>query len=184
MPQTVKENAEERMGKAISALRRELATLRAGRTTPALLDRVQVEYYGAMMPLHQLANISTPDPRTLMIQPWDKSYLIEIERAILKSDLGLIPVNNGTLIRLAIPSLTEERRAEFVKHTKKFGEETKVAIRNIRRDANDEIKKLEKTDISGDESRRYQEDVQKTTDKYIAEVDKIMLIKEKEIMEV
>lgn len=184
MPQAVKKNAEERMEKAIAALKRELATLRAGRATPALLDRVQVEYYGAMTPINQLANISTPDPRTLMIQPWDKSSLSDIERAILKSDLGLTPANDGLMIRLAIPPLTEERRAELVKHTKKFGEEAKVAVRNIRRDANDDIKKLEKTDISEDESRRHQEDIQKTTDKYIAEVDKVLVAKEKEIMEV
>lgn len=184
MPQAVKKNAEERMEKAIAALKRELATLRAGRATPALLDRVQVEYYGSMTPVNQLANISTPDPRTLMIQPWDKSSLADIERAILKSDLGLTPANDGSMIRLSIPPLTEERRAELVKHTKKFGEEAKVAIRNIRRDANDDIKKLEKTDISEDESRRHQEDIQKTTDKYIAEVDKVLVVKEKEIMEV
>lgn len=184
MPQAVKKNAEERMEKAIAALKRELATLRAGRATPALLDRVQVEYYGSMTPVNQLANISTPDPRTLMIQPWDKSSLSDIERAILKSDLGLTPANDGSMIRLAIPPLTEERRAELVKHTKKFGEEAKVAVRNIRRDANDDIKKLEKTDISEDESRRHQEDIQKTTDKYIAEVDKVLVAKEKEIMEV
>ncbi|MCM3291686.1 ribosome recycling factor [Paenibacillus sp. MER 180] len=184
MPQAVKKNAEERMEKAIAALKRELATLRAGRATPALLDRVQVEYYGAMTPVNQLANISTPDPRTLMIQPWDKSSLSDIERAIMKSDLGLTPANDGSMIRLAIPALTEERRAELVKHTKKFGEEAKVAVRNIRRDANDDIKKLEKTDISEDESRRHQEDIQKTTDKYIAEVDKVLAAKEKEIMEV
>ena len=184
MPQAVKKNAEERMEKAIAALKRELATLRAGRATPALLDRVQVEYYGAMTPINQLANISTPDPRTLMIQPWDKSSLSDIERAIMKSDLGLTPANDGSMIRLAIPALTEERRAELVKHTKKFGEEAKVAVRNIRRDANDDIKKLEKTDISEDESRRHQEDIQKTTDKYIAEVDKVLVAKEKEIMEV
>ncbi|GAV11990.1 ribosome recycling factor [Paenibacillus sp. NAIST15-1] len=184
MPQAVKKNAEERMEKAIAALKRELATLRAGRATPALLDRIQVEYYGAMTPVNQLANISTPDPRTLMIQPWDKSSLSDIERAIMKSDLGLTPANDGSMIRLAIPALTEERRAELVKHTKKFGEEAKVAVRNIRRDANDDIKKLEKTDISEDESRRHQEDIQKTTDKYIAEVDKVLVAKEKEIMEV
>ncbi|MDR9854574.1 ribosome recycling factor [Paenibacillus sp. VCA1] len=184
MPQTVKKNAEERMEKAISALKRDLATLRAGRATPALLDRVQVEYYGAMTPLNQLANINTPDSRTLMIQPWDKSSLSDIEKAILKSDLGLTPANDGNTIRLVIPPLTEERRMELVKMTKKFGEEAKVAIRNIRRDANDDIKKMEKTDISEDESRRHQDDIQKTTDKFIAEVDKVLAAKEKEIMEV
>ncbi|CAH8770033.1 ribosome recycling factor [Paenibacillus dendritiformis] len=184
MPQSVKKHAEERMEKAIAALKRDLATLRAGRASAALLDRIQVEYYGAMTPVNQLANISTPDPRTLVIQPWDKSSLGEIERAIMKSDLGLTPVNDGSIIRLAIPALTQERRADLVKQTKKFGEDAKVAIRNIRRDANDDIKKLEKTDISEDESRRHQEDIQKTTDKYIAEVDKVLAAKEKDIMEV
>ena len=184
MPQTIKKHAEERMEKAISALKRELATLRAGRASAALLDRIQVEYYGAMTPVNQLANISTPDPRTLVIQPWDKSSMSEIERSIMKSDLGLTPANDGSIIRLSVPALTEERRLELVKQTKKYGEEAKVAIRNIRRDANDDIKKLEKTDISEDESRRYQDDIQKSTDKYIAEVDKVLSGKEKEIMEV
>ncbi|GJM83599.1 MAG: ribosome recycling factor [Paenibacillus sp.] len=184
MPQTIKKHAEERMDKAIQALKRDLSTLRAGRATPSLLDRIQVDYYGSPTPINQLANINTPDSRTLMIQPWDKSSLSEIERAIQKSDLGLTPANDGTSIRLSIPALTEERRVELVKMTKKFGEEAKVAIRNIRRDANDDIKKLEKTDISEDESRRHQEDIQKTTDKFIAEVDKVLAAKEKEIMEV
>jgi ribosome recycling factor len=184
MPQSVKKNAEERMEKAIQALQRDLASLRAGRANPSLLDRVQVEYYGAMTPVNQLANVSTPDPRTLMIQPWDKSSLAAIEKAIMKSDLGLTPSNDGSQIRLSIPALTEERRADLVKLTKRSGEEAKVAIRNIRRDANDDIKKLEKTEISEDESRRHQEDVQKLTDKFIAEVDKTLTAKEKEIMEV
>ncbi|WP_433943304.1 ribosome recycling factor [Paenibacillus sp. SN-8-1] len=184
MPQSVKKNAEERMDKAIQSLKRDLLTLRAGRATPALLDRVHVEYYGASTPLNQLANINTPDSRTLLIQPWDKSSLADIERAIQKSDLGLTPANDGATIRLSIPPLTEERRIELVKTTKKYGEEAKVAIRNIRRDANDDIKKLEKTDISEDESRRHQDDIQKTTDKFIAEVDKVLAAKEKEIMEV
>lgn len=184
MPQSVKKNAEERMGKAIQALQRDLSTLRAGRAVPALLDRIQVEYYGAPTPLSQLANINTPDSRTLMIQPWDKSSLGEIERAIQKSDLGLTPGNDGNAIRLSIPPLTEERRGELVKLTKKFGEEGKVAVRNIRRDANDDIKKMEKGEISEDESRGHQEDIQKLTDKYIAEVDRVIAVKEKEIMEV
>lgn len=184
MPQSIKKSAEERMDKAIQALKRDLATLRAGRATPSLLDRIQVDYYGSPTPVNQLANINTPDSRTLMIQPWDKSSLQEIERAIQKSDLGLTPANDGSSIRLSIPPLTEERRVELVKLTKKFGEEAKVAIRNIRRDANDDIKKLEKSDISEDESRRHQDDIQKTTDKFIAEVDKVLAAKEKEIMEV
>ncbi|WP_068496351.1 ribosome recycling factor [Paenibacillus kribbensis] len=184
MPQSVKKSAEERMQKAIQALQRDLSSLRAGRATPALLDRVQVEYYGAMTPVNQLANVNTPDSRTLMIQPWDKSSLADIERAIQKSDLGLTPSNDGNTIRLSIPALTEERRTELVKMTKKNGEEAKIAIRNIRRDANDDIKKMEKSDISEDESRKHQEDIQKTTDKFIAEVDKVLAAKEKEIMEV
>lgn len=184
MPQSIKKNAEERMDKAIGALKRDLATLRAGRATPALLDRVQVEYYGAMTPVNQLANINTPDSRTILIQPWDKSSLGAIEKAIMKSDLGLTPSNDGATIRLAIPMLTEERRTELVKLTKKFGEEAKVAIRNIRRDANDDIKKLEKSEISEDESRRHQDDIQKTTDKFVAEVERVLSAKEKEIMEV
>jgi ribosome recycling factor len=184
MPQSVKKSAEERMQKAIQALQRDLSSLRAGRATPALLDRVQVDYYGAMTPVNQLANVNTPDSRTLMIQPWDKSSLADIERAIQKSDLGLTPSNDGNTIRLSIPALTEERRTELVKMTKKNGEEAKIAIRNIRRDANDDIKKMEKSDISEDESRKHQEDIQKTTDKFIAEVDRVLAAKEKEIMEV
>ncbi|MNJ33672.1 Ribosome-recycling factor [compost metagenome] len=184
MPQSIKSNAEERMDKAIQSLKRDLATLRAGRAAPSLLDRIQVDYYGTPTPINQLANINTPDTRTLLIQPWDKSSLADIERAIQKSDLGLTPANDGSMIRLSIPPLTEERRVDLVKMTKKFGEEAKVAIRNIRRDANDDIKKLEKTDISEDESRRHQEDIQKSTDKFIAEVDKVLAAKEKEIMEV
>jgi ribosome recycling factor len=184
MPQSVKQSAEDRMDKAIGALKRDLASLRAGRATPALLDRIQVEYYGAMTPVNQLANLSTPDSRTLLIQPWDKSSMSTIEKAIMKSDLGLSPSNDGTVIRIVIPALTEERRADLVKMTKKYGEEAKIAIRNIRRDANDEIKKLEKSGISEDESRRHQEDIQKFTDKFIAEVDKVLTSKEKEIMEV
>lgn len=184
MPQAIKKNAEERMDKALGALRRDLSTLRAGRATPSMLDRVQAEYYGAQTPVNQLASITTPDSRTLIIQPWDKSALAAIEKAILKSDLGLTPSNDGAVIRLGIPPLTEERRADLVKQTRKFGEEAKVAIRNVRRDANDDIKKLEKSDISEDESRRHQDDIQKTTDRFIAEVDKIIAAKEKEIMEV
>lgn len=185
MPQTVKKNAEDRMGKAMDALKRDLAALRAGRATPALLDRIQVEYYGAMTPINQLANINTPDSRTLMIQPWDKTSIGAIEKAILKSELGLNPSNDGIAIRIVIPALTEERRSDLVKLTRKSGEEAKVAVRNIRRDANDDIKKLEKTDgISEDETRRHQEEIQKLTDKFIGEVDKILAAKEKEIMEV
>jgi ribosome recycling factor len=184
MPQSIKKNAEDRMDKAVAALRRELVTLRAGKASPAILDRVQVEYYGSLTPISQVASVNTPDARTLLIQPWDKTALGAIEKAIQKSDLGLTPSNDGSTIRLNIPALTTERRAELAKMIKKFGEEAKVAVRNIRRDANDEIKKLEKTGMSEDESRRHQDDVQKTTDKFTAEIDKILAAKEKEIMEV
>jgi ribosome recycling factor len=184
MPQSIKKSAEDRMEKAITNLKKDLSALRAGRATPSLLDRIQVEYYGAMTPLQQMANISTPDSRTLLIQPWDKSSITAIEKSIQKSDLGLTPANDGTVIRIIVPALTEQRRSELVKMTKKYGEEIKVIIRNIRRDANDEIKKLEKSGVSEDESRRHQDDIQKTTDKYVAEVDKILFSKEKEIMEI
>jgi len=184
MPQAIKKSAEERMEKALAALKRDFATLRAGKASPSLLDRIQVEYYGTPTPLNQLANITTPDSRTLLIQPWDKSSLADIERAILKSDVGLNPSNDGSIIRLTVPMLTEERRVELVKTAKKIAEDAKVAVRNIRRDANDSIKKLEKTEISEDESKRYQDDIQKLTDKYIAESDKVLATKEKEILEV
>lgn len=184
MPQAIKKNAQERMEKALTALKKELASLRAGRASVGLVDRIQAEYYGALTPLNQLANITTPDSRTLSIQPWDKSSIGAIEKAIMKSDLGLTPANDGNSIRIVIPALTEERRAELVKTTKKYGEEAKVAVRNIRRDANDDIKKLEKAGVPEDESRRHQDDIQKSTDKYIAEIDKALAAKEKEIMEV
>ena len=182
MPQAILKSAEERMKKAIDVLKKELAALRAGRATPALLDRVTVDYYGTPTPVNQLATISAPEPRLLVIQPWDKSALGEIEKAIQKSDLGLTPMNDGNVIRIAIPPLTEERRAELAKVVKKHGEEAKVAIRNIRRDANDELKALEKDgQISEDELRRHQESVQKLTDKYTAEVEALVAAKEKEI---
>ncbi len=151
---------------------------------PALLDRIQVEYYGAMTPVNQLANINTPDSRTLLIQPWDKSSMSAIEKAIMKSDLGLTPSNDGVAIRIVYSAAYGRASCRACENTKKFGEEAKVAIRNIRRDANDDIKKLEKTTISEDESRGHQEDIQKATDKFIAEVDKVLVAKEKEIMEV
>lgn len=185
MPQTVKKNAQERMEKAVAALKKDLATLRAGRAHASLLDRVTVEYYGTPTPINQLGSINTPDPRTLVIQPWDKSVLGDIEKAILKSDLGLTPANDGSVIRISLPPLTEQRRLELVKMTKKFGEDARVAVRNVRRDANDEIKKMEKSgEISEDEARRHQEDIQKTTDRFIAEIDKVLAAKEAEIMEV
>lgn len=178
-------NSENRMEKAISSLKKELAAIRAGRANPSLLDKIQVEYYGTATPLSQMANISTPDARSLSIQPWDKTVLADIEKAILKSDLGIIPTNDGNVIRLNIPMLTEERRKELSKLVKKDGEESKVAIRNIRRDANDELKKIEKDkEISEDDSHRIHDEIQKLTDKFIVEVDKIVETKVKEIMEV
>lgn len=184
MPQEIKKSAEDRMDKAINSLKKEMASLRAGRATPTMLDRVQVEYYGTMTPISQMGGITTPDARTLLIQPWDKTVLQAIEKAIMKSDLGITPSNDGSVIRLVVPMLTEERRTELVKLTKKVGEEAKVAVRNIRRDANDDCKKREKTDMSEDESRRVQDEIQKLTDRYIAEVDKLIVAKEKEMMEV
>jgi len=181
----VLKEAEERMAKAVDVLKKEFATVRAGRATPSMLDKVTVEYYGAPTPVNQLANISVPEPRLLVIQPWDKSSLPMIEKAILKSDLGLNPSSDGTVIRLIIPQLTAERRAEIVKTVKKKAEEARVAIRNIRRDTNDHLKKMEKEHTaSEDEIKRTQDEVQKLTDKFIKEVDRILDIKEKEIMEV
>ncbi|WP_396193885.1 ribosome recycling factor [Fictibacillus barbaricus] len=173
------------MQKAIGSLRREYSTLRAGRANPSLLDRVQVDYYGTPTPINQLAGVTTPEARLLVIQPYDKTAMGDIEKAILKSDLGLTPSNDGQVIRIAIPALTEERRKDLVKLVKKFAEEAKVALRNIRRDANDDLKKLEKeAEITEDELRRYNDDVQKLTDKYTSEVDSVSSNKEKEIMEV
>jgi ribosome recycling factor len=177
--------AEERMTKAVNALKKELASLRAGRATPALLDKVHVDYYGTPTSINQMANVSVPEARLITIQPWDKTQLGHIEKAILKSDIGLTPTNDGNVIRLAIPPLTEERRTELVKVIKKEGEEAKVAIRNIRRDANDSFKKQQKDgSISEDELKRNQEVIQKTTDKFIDQVDKVIQEKEKEVMEV
>lgn len=177
--------SESRMKKTIDHLTQDLATLRAGRANPAMLDRVMVNYYGQATPINQLANITVPEPRLLVIQPWDKSSIPEIEKAVLKSDLGITPSNDGNVIRLAVPQLTEERRKEIVKLVKKRGEEAKVAVRNIRREQNDLIKSTEKDKmISEDESKKGIDEVQKITDKYIKEIDAIMAAKEKDIMEV
>lgn len=178
-------DTDERMGKVISAFQRELATLRAGRATPTLLDRIEVDYYSTPTPLIQLAGITAPEPRLLVIQPWDKSAMGDIEKAILKSDLGLTPINDGNVIRLAIPQLTEERRQELVKHVRRKSEESRVSIRNIRRDANESLKQMEKSgDISEDVWRRSQDEVQDLTDEKIAEIDQLLEAKEKEILEV
>ena len=176
---------EERMQKSIEALKREFASLRAGRATPALLDKVMVDYYGSPTPVNQIAKVAVPEPRMILIQPYEKSMLHEIEVAIMKSDLGLSPNSDGTAIRLAIPALTQERRQEIVKQVNKKAEEAKVAIRNVRRDGNDAVKKLEKAkEITEDESKRGQESVQKLVDKYIKLVDTTKEAKEKEVMEV
>jgi ribosome recycling factor len=177
--------AVDRMSKAVEALRKDYTTLRAGRATPSLLDKVQVEYYGVPSPINQVANISTPEARLLVIQPWEKTLIPDIEKAILKSDLGLNPSSDGTIIRIPIPQLTQERRNELVKSVKKKAEESKIVVRNVRRDANDQLKDFEKDgEISEDDNRRGQEEVQKLTDKYIKEIDHVADNKEKEIMEV
>ncbi|MBP3952007.1 ribosome recycling factor [Bacillus suaedae] len=185
MSAAIIKDAEVRMTKAIEALGRELAKLRAGRANPSILDRVTVEYYGAETPLNQLATISVPEARLLSIQPFDKTSIGNIERAILKSDLGLTPSNDGSIIRISIPALTEERRKDLVKLVKKSAEEAKVAVRNVRRDANDELKKEQKDgEMTEDELRRSTDEVQKQTDKYISQIDVVAEQKEKEIMEV
>jgi len=178
-------DSEERMQKTIEVLRKDFASLRAGKANPAILEKVQVDYYGVPTPINQMANVTAPEARLLVIQPWDKSIIPNVERAILKSDLGLNPSSDGTIIRIAIPQLTQERRKELVKIIKKKAEEAKVGIRNIRRDANDHFKSLEKSkDITVDEDKKAQDDVQKITDKCIAEVDKVFSNKEQEIMEI
>jgi ribosome recycling factor len=178
-------DAKERMTKAVQAYTRELASIRAGRASASLLDKIAVEYYGVPTPINQLASISTPEARLLMIQPYDKSIVSDVEKAIMKSDLGLNPTSDGSVIRIAIPPLTEERRKELVKLVKKESEEAKVAIRNIRRDANDDLKKLEKNgELTEDDLRGYTDDVQKLTDEFIAKIDQITKEKEKEILEV
>ncbi len=185
MSKEVLKSAEEKMNKAIEALRRELSTLRAGRANPSILDKVQVEYYGVPTPLNQVASVTVPEARLLLIQPYDKTALNDIDRAIQKSDLGLSPSNDGSVIRITIPPLTEERRRDLVKLVKKYAEEAKVAIRNIRRDANDELKKIQKDgEITEDELRRSTDDVQKLTDNEIAQIDEVANNKEQEIMEV
>jgi ribosome recycling factor len=173
-----------KMEKAVSAFKQELTRLRTGRATPALLDSVQVEYYGSLTPLNQMANVSIPDPKLIVIQPWDASATTSIEKAIIKSDLGFNPQTDGKIIRVPVPSLTDERRKDMVKHVKKLAEESRVSVRNIRRQANDSIKSLEKAkEISEDDSRKHQDDIQKETNDFIVKIDKILESKEKEILE-
>lgn len=185
MVQDIINTAQENMKKTVEVIRRELAGLRAGRATPALLDKITVNYYGTPTPVNQLATISAPEARLLVVQPWDRSVLPEIEKAILKSDLGITPVSDGNVLRLVIPQLTQERRQELVKQVRKKAEEGRVAIRNIRREANDQLKARQKHEnLSEDELRRRQDEVQKLTDKYIKEVDQVAALKEQEIMQV
>ena len=183
--ETIMLDAEERMGKAVNSLEREFGKLRTGRAATSLVDHIKVDYYGTPTPISQMASVAIPDSRTITIQPWDKGVVGRIEKAILTSDLGLNPANDGRLIRIPIPHLTEERRKDLVKVARKFTEDAKVAVRNIRRDANDSLKKMEKDKaISEDDSKKGTEDVQKLTDTYIAKLDRRCQDKEKEIMEI
>jgi ribosome recycling factor len=181
----VKVDAEERMSKALDALRRELATIRTGRASPTLVERVEVEYYGTMTPLNQLAGVSAPEPRLLVIQPWDKGSIASIERAIRTADLGVNPNNDGDVIRIAIPPLTEERRLELVKVVRSKVEDSRVAIRNIRRDAISQVKELmQEKMISEDEERRAEQEIQDLTNAHVGQADEIGKQKENEVLEV
>ncbi len=179
------QNAENKMQKTLAALQSDLAAIRAGRANPAILDKVTVEYYGVATPIQQVGTVAVPEPRTITIQPWDTSILGEIEKAILKSDVGINPNNDGKMIRLNFPPLTEERRKELVKGISKRGEEAKVAVRNIRRDALEGFKKQKKDgEITEDDLKNLETKIQKLTDKFVAEVDTVVAAKEKEILEV
>lgn len=180
----ITEETRERMQKAIEHLEYELARLRAGRATPVLLDGITVAYYGVNSPLNQVSNINTPDPKTILIQPWEKSMLGTIEKAIMAANIGLTPVNNGEVIRINIPPLTEERRHQLVKQVKNEGETAKISVRNARKWANDELKELLKDGLSEDIEKNATEDVQEMTTDYNIKIDKIVAQKEKEIMTV
>ncbi|MBN2364732.1 MAG: ribosome recycling factor [Calditrichaeota bacterium] len=176
-------DAEIRMKKSVDHLHHELTRIRTGRATPALLDVVKVHYYGSVVPLNQVATITAPEPRMLVVQPWEKGMIGEIEKSILQADLGLNPTNDGNVVRVPIPELSEERRQDLLKLVKKYCEETRVAIRNVRRDANDQIKNLEKShEISEDQSHKTMDIIQKLTDEYISKVDEIYQAKENEIL--
>ncbi len=175
---------DEKMQKAFDFLLSDYQTIRAGRANPHVLDKIKVNYYGTPTPIQQVGNITVPEARMLQIAPWEKSLIKEIEKAIMSSDVGITPSNDGSVVRLVFPELTEERRKDLVKEVKKKGEESKVAIRNIRREANDSFKKLAKTEVSEDEIKDLEEAVQKLTDKYIKDVDKAIEDKSKEIMTV
>jgi len=184
MIEDVYEETKERMGKSISALENELNRVRTGRASLSLLDGIRVDYYGTLTPLNQMATLATPESRLITIQPWDTTVIKDVEKAILKSDLGLTPSSDGKLIRIAIPALTEERRKELVKVVNKIGEEHKVAVRNIRRDSNELLKGFKKDgDISEDDAFKAQDQVQKITDEYIQKIDDLGKEKEKEILE-
>ncbi|NLY29031.1 MAG: ribosome recycling factor [Firmicutes bacterium] len=185
MTKEVLQDCERKMQGVIDATKQAFAAIRTGRANPALLDRIQVDYYGTMTPLNQLATISAPEARLLLIQPWDKNSLKDIEKAILKSDLGLTPSSDGAVIRLVIPPLTEERRKDLVKVVRKEAEDKRVAIRNIRREANESLRELEKDgSLSEDDRHRAEDDVQELTDKYIDIINQLLEAKENEIMEV
>lgn len=185
MVDQILKDGKSKMEDVISATKRAFSNIRTGRANPGLLDRVVVSYYGTPTPLNQMASVSVPEPRLLVITPWDKSAIKDIEKAILVADLGLVPTNDGTVIRIAIPSLTEERRKDLVRLVRKDAEDYRVGVRNIRRDLNEEIRKLEKSgDISEDDFHRVQADIQKQTDDYIKTIDELLENKEKEIMEV
>ncbi len=176
---------DEKMSKSVDALISEYASIRAGRANPHILDKLKVDYYGTPTPFQQVANISVPEARMIQIQPWEANLIKEIEKAILNSDLGLTPNNDGKVVRLVFPELTEDRRKELVKDVKKKGENAKVAVRNIRRDGNDALKKMAKdNEISEDESKQLEAEIQKLTDKYVAEIDKAIDEKSNEIMTV
>ena len=175
---------EDKMEKSLDVLLDEYASIRAGRANPHVLDRLRIDYYGTPTPIQQVGNVTVPEARMIVIQPWEKSLLKEIEKAILVSDLGINPTNDGNVIRLVFPELTEERRKDLVKEVKKKGEEGKVAIRNIRRDGNDAFKKLAKTEVSEDEIKGLEDDLQKLTDKYVKDIDALIDSKSKEIMTV
>ena len=175
---------ENKMSKAYEYLAADFATIRAGRANPHILDKIKVNYYGSPTPIQQVGNITVPEPRMIQISPWEKSLIKEIEKAIMASDVGITPNNDGSVIRLVIPELTEDRRKELVKEVKKKREEGKVAVRNIRRDGNDTFKKLAKEDVSEDEIKELEEALQKLTDKYVKEIDKLVEEKAKEILTV
>lgn len=175
---------EDKMQKALSHLEADYQGIRAGRANPHVLDKIKVDYYGCPTPLQQVGNISIPEPRILQIAPWEKSLIKAIEKAIMASDVGITPSDDGSVIRLVFPEVTEERRKALVKDVKKKGEDAKVAVRNIRRDGNDFLKKLGKTDVSEDEIKDLEDKLQKMTDKYIKDVDKMIEVKSKEIMTV